>query len=164
MNRCAQLSLVLALAGSLAALAPAIASAQTLGPVESPEATAKAAQAARAAQAAQNPQGIQSLRRNFPATALRGKIVFGQPPVITMNGVVTRMAPAYRIHGVNNLLVMSAQLDGQTATADYTRDVEGHVLEVWILSPAEAAKLWPVALEQAAAWSFDPATQTWTKP
>ena len=154
MNRCAQLSLALALAGSLA---PAAASAQTMGPVVSSPATA-------AAQAAQNPQGGQTYGRRFPATALRGKIVFGAPPVITMNGVVTRMAPAYRIHGLNNLLVMSAQLDGQTATVDYTRDVEGHVLEVWILSPAEIAKLWPVALEQAAAWTFDPVAQTWTKP
>jgi hypothetical protein len=132
MNRCAQLFLALALAGSLAA--PAVA------------------------------QDAQALKRNFPQNALRGKIVFGAPPVITMNGVVTRMAAGYRIHGVDNLLVMSAQLNGSTATVDYTTDVEGHVIEVWILSPAEIAKPWPVAREQAAAWTFDPVAQTWTKP
>jgi hypothetical protein len=161
MNRCAQLSLALALAGFAATNASA---QQLLGPVESPQAAAKAAQDAQAAQAAQNPLDGQSYRRNFPATALRGKIVFGMPPVITMNGVVTRMAPAYRVHGTNNLIVMSAQLDGLTATVDYTRDLEGHVYEVWILTPAEAARTWPVTLEQAAAWSFDPIAQTWTKP
>jgi hypothetical protein len=136
MNRCAQLSLALALAGTLAALAPAPVAAQD----------------------------GQSLRRNFPQSALRGKIAFGAPPVITMNGTVTRMAPGVRIHGVDNLIVMSAQLNGRTATVDYTTDVEGHVIEVWILSPTEIAKLWPGAREQAAAWTFDPIAQTWTKP
>ena len=136
MNRCAQLSLALALAGTLAALAPAPAAAQD----------------------------GQSLRRNFPQNALRGKIVFGMPPVITMNGNVTRMGPGYRVHGVDNLLVMSAQLDGYSATVDYTTDVEGHVVEVWILSSAEIANPWPVAREEAAAWTFDPIAQTWTKP
>jgi hypothetical protein len=134
MNRCAQLSLALALAGTLVALAPAPAAAQG------------------------------TLQRKFPQNALRGQAVFGEPPVITMNGVVTRMAAGYRIHGQDNLLVMSAQLAGSTATVDYTTDVEGHVFEVGILSPAEVARLWPVAREQAAAWSFDPITQAWTKP
>jgi predicted trehalose synthase len=152
MNRCAQLSLALALAGTLAALAPASASAQGFVGPAAPQQPATVA-----------PDG-QSLLRRFPQAALRGKIVFGMPPVITMNGVVTRMAPAYHVRGVNNLLVMSAQLDGLTATVNYTRDLEGHVLDVWILSPAEIARLWPVALEQAAAWSFNPDSQTWTKP
>ena len=134
MNRCAQLSLAAVLAGAFAALAPAPAAAQG------------------------------TVSRNFPQTALRGKAVFGEPPVITMNGVVTRMSTGYRIHGQDNLLVMSAQLNGSTAVVDYTTDLEGHVFEMWILTAAEAAKPWPVAREQAAAWSFDPVAQTWTKP
>ena len=133
MNRCAQLSLALALAGTLAALAPA-------------------------------PAAAQAMQRNFPQNALRGKIVFGAPPAIAMNGIATTLAPGYRVHGVDNLIVMTAQLVGGTATVDYTTDVEGHVYEVWILSPTEAAKLWPVAREQAAAWKFDQFAQTWTKP
>ncbi len=151
MNRCAQRCLALA----LAALAPAGASAQDfVGPTKTPQ----------AATSAPTTSDGQSVRRNFPRNALRGKIVFGVPPVITMNGVVTRMAPAYRIHGVNNLLVMSAQLDGQAATVNYSRDVEGHVLEVWILSAAEIANAWPATLEQSTTWTFDPIAQTWTKP
>ena len=133
MNRCAQLSLALALAGTLAALAPA-------------------------------PAAAQAMQRNFPQNALRGKIVFGAPPAIMMNGIATTLAPGYRVHGVDNLIVMTAQLVDGTATVDYTTDVEGHVYEVWILSPTEAAKLWPVAREQAAAWKFDQFAQTWTKP
>jgi hypothetical protein len=134
MNRCAQLSLALALAGTLAALAPAPAAAQTV-------------------------------QRNFPQTALRGKIVFGTPPVITINGDVAHMATGYRIHGLNNLLVMSAQLVGSSFVIDYTTDLNGQVYEVWLLSAAEAAKKpWPRTKAEAAAWTFDPIAQTWTKP
>jgi hypothetical protein len=134
MNRCAQLSLALALAGTLAALAPAPAAAQTV-------------------------------QRNFPQTALRGKIVFGTPPVITINGNVAHMATGYRIHGLNNLLVMSAQLIGNSFVVDYTVDLQDQVYEVWLLSAAEAAnKPWPRTKAEAAAWTFDPIAQTWTKP
>ena len=134
MNRCAQLSLALALAGTLAALAPAPAAGQTV-------------------------------QRNFPQTALRGKIVFGTPPVITINGNVAHMATGYRIHGLNNLLVMSTQLVGNSFVVDYTVDLQGQVYEVWLLSAAEAAnKPWPRTTAEAAAWTFDPIAQTWTKP
>ena len=154
MNRCAQLSLALALAGTLAGLAPATASAQDLvGPVKTP-----------VAPTAPVVQGAQPFQRHFPQTALRGKITFGAPPAITLNGVAVNMAASYRIHGTHNLLVMSAQLVGGTATVDYTVDLNGQVNEVWILTTAEADKLWPATREQAAAWVFDAGSQTWTKP
>jgi hypothetical protein len=157
MNRCAQLSLALAFAGTLAANA---AVQGFVGPTKSPQATL----IVPATPDAPARSDGQMLSRRFPQDALRGKIVFGVTPVITMNGVVTHMAPAYRIHGVNNLLVMSAQLQDAKAIVNYTTDVESHVLEVWILTPAEIARPWPVAREQAAAWTFDPVAQTWTKP
>jgi len=167
MNRCA-FSLSLA----LAALMPAIASAQMLGPVASPQAkaTAQANQAAQAAAlaAAQSSQaGVdgQALQRNFPQKALRGKIVFGTPPFIELDGNVTQMATAYRVHGFDNLLLMSTQLVGVQSAVDYTLDTTGQVYEVWLLTPAEAAKKpWPRTPAEAAAWSFDPIAQTWTKP
>lgn len=140
MNRCAQLTFAAAVAATLAALAPATASAQ-----------------------AAMSDG-QALPRNFPRQALRGSLVFFAPPAIALNGVNTQMAPSYRIHGTNNLLIMSGQLNGLKATVDYTTDVQGAVREVWILTPAEAAKTWPTTAAQAAAWSFDAIAQTWTKP
>ena len=136
MNRCAQLSLALALAGTLAALAPAPAAAQD----------------------------GQSLRRNFPQTALRGGIVFGTPPAILLNGVSRHTAPGVRIHGLDNLIMMSGQLVGSKAIVDYTTDPQGWVKEIWILSAFEQAKLWPTTTGDAAAWTFDPIAQTWTKP
>ena len=140
MNRCAQLTLAASIAATFAALAPAAASAQTV--------TADG----------------QALQRNFPKEALRGSIVFFAPPAIAMNGVNTQMAPSYRIHGTDNLLVMSSQLNGRKAVVDYVTDVQGAIREVWILTPAEVAKVWPTSAAQAAAWTFDPIAQTWTKP
>ena len=136
MNRCAQFSLALALAGTIAALAPAPASAQD----------------------------GQALRRNFPQNALRGGIVFGAPPAILLNGVSTQTAPSVRIHGLDNLIMMSAQLTGARAIVDYTTDMQGAIKEIWILSAIEQAKLWPTTTADAAAWSFDPIAQAWTKP
>ena len=136
MNRCAQLSLALAVAGTLAALAPAPASAQD----------------------------GQSLRRNFPQNALRGGIVFGTPPAILLNGANAQTAPTVRIHGLDNLIMMSGQLVGARAVVDYTTDVQGAIKEIWILSAFEQAKLWPTTAADAAAWRFDPIAQTWTKP
>jgi hypothetical protein len=136
MNRCAQLSLALALAGALAVLAPAPAAAQD----------------------------GQSLQRHFPQAALRGGIVFGTPPAILLNGVNTQTAPSVRIHGLDNLIMMSGQLVGARAVVDYTTDIQGAVKEIWILSAAEQARLWPTTPADAAAWTFDPIAQTWTKP
>jgi hypothetical protein len=140
MNRCAPFLLAATVAATLAALAPAAASAQTV-----------------------LPDG-QALQRSFPKEALRGAIVFFAPPAIQLNGTDTQMAPSYRIHGTNNLLIMSGQLNGLKATVDYTTDLQGAVREVWILTPAEAAKTWPTTAAQAAAWTFDAIAQTWTKP
>ena len=148
MNRCASL---LAAVLALAALAPAhAAQAAVVGPTAVPAAPTA-------------PDG--ALHRKFPQNALRGIILFGAPPAIQLNGQTGNLAPGYRIHGLNNLIVMSAQLAGMKFTVNYTTDVQGQVLEVWMLSNAEIANLpWPSSTAQAAAWTFDPVTQTWTKP
>ena len=136
MNRCAKLSLALALAGTLATTA-----------------------------FAQDAPDGQSLQRNFPQKALRGKMVFGTPPAIQLNGNVMQLAAAYRVHGFNNMLLMSGQLVGMEAVVDYTTDLNGQVYEVWLLTPTEVAKKpWPWTPAEAAAWTFDPIAQTWTKP
>lgn len=106
-----------------------------------------------------------TIQRNFPQSALRGNIIFLVPPAITLNGQNLTTAPAFRVHGSDNLLVLTARLVNSQAVIDYTTDAEGRISEAWILSPAEAAKTpWPATRAQAAAWSFDPAAQTWTKP
>ena len=147
MNRCAPFIAALA----LAALVPAWAAQAVVGPFN----LAPAA----------SPTDGQAIQRRFPQNALRGSILFGAPPAIQLNGVTGNLASGYRIHGLNNLIVMSAQLTGAQFTVDYITDVQGQVLEVWLLSVNEIAKQpWPTTTAQAAAWTFDPVAQTWTKP
>jgi hypothetical protein len=105
------------------------------------------------------------VQRGFPANALRGEIAFGQPPEVMLNGQPVRLAPASRIRGTNNLLVMSGALAGKKAIVNYTLDPLGLVQDVWILTDAERAKQpWPTKAADAKAWSFDPVAQVWTKP
>jgi len=103
--------------------------------------------------------------RPFPATALRGELVVLQPPEVALNGRPARLAPGARIRGDNNLLQLSGTLVKQRLTVNYTVEPGGLLLDVWILSAAERARLpWPTTPEQAAAWTFDPSAQTWSRP
>ena len=103
------------------------------------------------------------VQRNFPQTALRGVMAFAMPPDATLNGKATRLAPGARIHGLDNMIVMSGALIGQKFAVNYTLEAGGQVYEVWLLSAAEAAvQPWPQTPQQAAAWSFDFSAQRWT--
>jgi hypothetical protein len=76
--------------------------------------------------------------RQFPAAALRGEMVVLAPPVITVDGKADRLSPGARIHGTDNLLVMSAALVKQKVVVNYLRESAGNVHEVWILNREEA--------------------------
>jgi hypothetical protein len=105
------------------------------------------------------------VQRNFTDKALRGEIAFGTPPEIRLNGKPARLAPGARIRDANNLLLMSSALVGGKAVVNYTTELEGMVLDVWILSPAEAArKPWPTTQKEAQTWQFNVDNQTWSKP
>ena len=105
------------------------------------------------------------VQRNFPQTALRGAIVFGTAPEIALNGQVARLAPAARIRDMSNMMVTPSAVHGGKFLVHYTVDTVGLVKDVWILTPAEAArKPWPTKPEEAAAWGFDPIAQVWVKP
>ena len=168
MNRCAQLLLALAASASASAFAQ---SSPFIGPTST--ATNPSTQTPQTGVTVQIPlttttttvtDGL-SLQRKFPQRALRGKILFGTPPAIELDGDAMQMAPAYRVHGFNNLLVLSTQLIGIKAVVNYTTDLQGQPNEIWLLTDAEAAvKPWPWTTAEAAAWTFDPVAQTWTKP
>jgi hypothetical protein len=102
----------------------------------------------------------------IPASTLRGEITFGLPPEIVLNGkAATRLSPASRIRGQSNTLVMSGSLSGQTHVVNYNVDAQsGLVNDVWLLTAAEASRLWPQTPEEAAKWAFDPISQSWSKP
>jgi hypothetical protein len=105
-------------------------------------------------------------QRTFPQNTLRGAMVFGDFPQITLNGQLTSLAPGSRVRDQGNMIVMASSLSGGRWLVNYTVDIGGaQVKDVWILSPEEAAvRPWPTTLEQAQTWIFDSATQTWTKP
>ena len=105
------------------------------------------------------------VQRNFSAKALRGEVVFGTPPELRLNGKPARLAPGARIRDANNMLLMSGTLVGGKAVVNYTTELEGMLQDVWILSPAEAArKPWPSTDREAQTWLFNVDNQTWTKP
>jgi hypothetical protein len=103
--------------------------------------------------------------RNFPAQALRGELVVAAPPEILLNRQPARLAPGARIRGADNLLVLSGTLVNQRLLVHYTFDTLGLVRDIWILTPAEAARgPWPETPEQASNWAFNPEAQTWSRP
>jgi len=105
------------------------------------------------------------VQRNFPATALRGTLLIGDPPEVALNGKSARLAPGARIRGQDNMVQMSGTLSGAKLLVHYTLDTYGLIKDVWILRPEEAAvRPWPATPEQAEAWTFDPTAQTWAKP
>ena len=103
--------------------------------------------------------------RNFPATALRGEVVVTAPPELLLNRQPARLAPGARIRAMNNMLVMSGAAVNQRLVVNYTLDLQGQLLDVWILSPAELARRpWPSTPQEAATWRFNADMQTWSRP
>jgi hypothetical protein len=77
--------------------------------------------------------------RDFPASALRGELEVITPPQVLLDGKADQLSPGARIHGTNNLLVLSGSLVGQTLWVNYTREIGGTLSEIWILTDAEMA-------------------------
>ena len=104
-------------------------------------------------------------QRQFTSKALRGELVFGAPPEVTLNGKPARLAPGARVRDANNLIQLPAALAGRKAIVNYTLELEGQLLDVWILTAQEAAKQpWPRTLQEAQTWSFSDGGQVWIKP
>jgi len=114
------------------------------------------------------PAGAQAtqMKRNFPQDALRGVMVFDNPPQVTLNNKPVQLAPGVRIRGQNNMLVMTGPLVGRKLVVHYTVEpTVGLIKDVWILRDEEMLVTpWPTTPEQLKTWSFDPAAQVWTKP
>ncbi len=108
---------------------------------------------------------IAQVQRQFPQNALRGQVLFGQPPHVALNGEPKQLAPGSRIRGTNNMIVLSGSLVGSSGAVHYTIDPLGQIKDVWILRTDELTNLpWPRSANEAQAWSFDPTAQRWTRP
>ena len=105
------------------------------------------------------------VQRQFPQSALRGQMIFVNPPEVQLNGANVVLAPGSRIRGQNNMLEVSGALTGAKAWVHYTVDTQGSVMDVWILRPEELAKKpWPTTPAEAQTWLFDATAQAWAKP
>ena len=105
------------------------------------------------------------VQRQFPQNALRAEAQFGQPPEVTLNGEVWRLAPGARIRAQNNMIVLSGGLIGSRAVVHFTSEVPGDIKDLWILRPEEIAlQPWPSTAKEAASWTFDVMAQKWTRP
>jgi hypothetical protein len=104
-------------------------------------------------------------QRLFERTALRGELVVKAPPEVLLNGQPARLAPGARIRNAQNMLQLSGSLLEQKLLVHYRLNTLGQLQDVWILSPAEAARQpWPRSAAEADKWVFDPVLQTWSKP
>ncbi len=83
--------------------------------------------------------------RQFPANALRGTLVVVSPPEISVDSKAERLSPGSRIRGMDNMLVMSGAIVGRSLIVNYTREPNGMIHDVWILTDAEIAEKRPHA-------------------
>lgn len=77
--------------------------------------------------------------RSIPAQALRGEMQAPTQGLVSIDGVVLRLAPGLQIRDINNRIVLSAALRGATRVK-YQTDAQGQLLRVWLLTAAEAAQ------------------------
>jgi hypothetical protein len=109
---------------------------------------------------------VAQVQRAFPPTAFRGELTGSAPPDVLLNGKPARLAAGARIRGEENRFELTSYLAGRKLVVNYTiEDTSGQLMEIWVLTPAELANTpWPATKEQAAAWTFDPVAQKWTRP
>ncbi|MBI2772815.1 MAG: hypothetical protein HYX47_24585 [Burkholderiales bacterium] len=83
----------------------------------------------------------QGIVREAPKDVKAATMVITAPPEITLNGKPDRLSPGSRIRDLNNMLVLSGGVVGKNLPVVYRRDAAGLVHEVWLLTPAEYARL-----------------------
>ena len=83
----------------------------------------------------------QGFVREAPKDVLRGRMTVTTPPIVTLDGKPDRLSPGSRIRGINNMLLLSGSVVGQSLPVVYRRDAAGLVHEVWVLTPEEDEKL-----------------------
>ncbi len=78
--------------------------------------------------------------RTFPANALRGKLVIGTMPEVTLNDQAMRTTPGFRLFGSDGKLLMAHHFAGQSLLVNYVIEPSTQWLpQAWVLTPEEAA-------------------------
>ncbi len=79
--------------------------------------------------------------RTFPEMAKRGELKAYEYPEMKIGDNVYRLAPGSRIFNQQNLIIMPASLQVQTAPVMYMLDMRGELSRLWLLTGEEAARL-----------------------
>ena len=85
--------------------------------------------------------------RPFPDHVKRGTMTPAYHPDIIIDGKPRRLAPAARIFNQDNLTEVPASLRGKDIVVNYEEDRDGLIVNVWMLTPEEAARRLPAAGE-----------------
>jgi hypothetical protein len=78
--------------------------------------------------------------RAFPPHAQRGEMKAFAYPHMKIGDKTLRMAAGGRIYNEQNMIIMPASLQKQTAQIVYTVDINGQLGAVWLLTPEEVKK------------------------
>ena len=78
--------------------------------------------------------------RVFPDQARRGDIKAYQYPAMKIGDRVYRLAAGSRLYNQQNLIIMPASLQIQTAPVMYILDIGGDLSRIWLLTQDEAAQ------------------------
>jgi hypothetical protein len=78
--------------------------------------------------------------RDFPASALRGKLTITDYPNVTVNGQALRLSPGSRIWNTQQLTQIPNSLGADTYQVNYTLNIQGDIDRVWILTTDEASQ------------------------
>ena len=79
--------------------------------------------------------------RTFPEQAKRGDLKAYEYPSMKIGDNIYRLSPGSRIFNQQNLIMMPASLQVQTAPVMYMLDTSGDLSRIWLLTGEEAAKL-----------------------
>ena len=77
--------------------------------------------------------------RPIPADAKRGQMRHLEAMLVEVNGERMQLAPGAQIRDRANMLVLPGALP-PGSLVKYTRDPQGQIARVWILTPQEAAQ------------------------
>jgi hypothetical protein len=83
--------------------------------------------------------GAAAQLRSIPADAKPGRMSHVQDMVVDVDGKQQQLARGAQIRDVSNRVIVPTALPARTQVK-YRLDADGKILQVWVLTPEEAAK------------------------
>ncbi|MDQ5847514.1 MAG: hypothetical protein M3544_00930 [Pseudomonadota bacterium] len=83
--------------------------------------------------------GASAQVRTIPADAKPGRMSHVQEMVVELDGRQQHLAPGAQIRDASNRVILPAALPAGTQVK-YRLDADGKIVQIWVLTPEEAAK------------------------